>query len=62
MAATIFFDHLDEPGKYLPAYLFGLVCVGFGSVLVWIAHNHFTMRKQRINDYFGDGNDQINSD
>jgi hypothetical protein len=43
MAATVFFDHLDSPGKYWPGYLFCLARVLFGVVLLWIAHSHFTI-------------------
>jgi hypothetical protein len=52
MAATLFFDHLDNPGKYWPGYLFCIACIFFGGVLIWVAHSHFSMREKRIRDYF----------
>ena len=54
MAAALFFDHLDHWQNYWAGYLFCLVCIIFGSVLIWIAHSHFQLREKRISVYFRD--------
>ena len=63
MAATLFFDHIENPGKYWPGYLFCFACIGFGGVLLWVAHSHFKMREDRIRDIFkGDANEESEYD
>jgi hypothetical protein len=52
LAVTLLVEHWEDLGKYWSGFLLCLLSVFFGLSLIWIAHRHFKLREQRINDYF----------
>lgn len=57
LALTLLAENFDDLKKYVPWFVICLVSILFGAVLLWIAHRHFIMRQQRIEDYFKEKKD-----
>lgn len=52
LAVTLLSEHSTNLKTYLPWFGVCLLSMLFGVALLWIAHSHFKMRKNRIDDYF----------
>ena len=60
LLVTLLAEHMSEYHAYIPWFILCFVCMVFGAVLIWLAHNHFTMRQLRIAAYFDD-REKVNS-
>jgi tetrahydromethanopterin S-methyltransferase subunit C len=52
LLATILVEHSKELDKVAPWIGMCILSIIFGAVLIGIAHTHFSLKKERINDYF----------
>jgi len=52
LALSLLVEHSGELSNYWAGFVICGLSMLFGAVLVWVAHRHFRMRENRINDYF----------
>lgn len=52
LAADLVAEHSDNLFAYKISLGFCAMCLILGGIFIWIAHVHFKLKRQRIDDYF----------